>query len=69
MNLFLYILLFFYISIGTIIGLKISELFKKWYKKLLIIVVLSIWWLPMLPADIIANNVIINYYKSKRGEK
>lgn len=69
MNLFLYILLFFYCSIGIIIGLKINRLFNKWYQKLLVIIVLSMWWLPMLPADIIANNVVVNYYKEKRGDK
>ena len=65
MKILLFILLFFYLSIGMIIGLKIvnldlgKETFDKWYKRIGFIIFKMMFWLPNIPADIIVSNMEI----------
>lgn len=60
MKYLLYFLIFLYLSIGMIIGIKITYKWykdKKWYSKLGIILFKIIFWFPNIFADIIVGNM------------
>ncbi|SHJ13404.1 hypothetical protein [Clostridium magnum] len=63
MKYILYFLAFLYISTGAIIGIRIVKplQFKKWLGKVIImfvaIVGYSVFWIPLLIADAVLNNI------------
>lgn len=58
-NLILGVILYFYLSIGAIIGLKVANLKEnnKWYRKMLITLFFALFWLPWIFAEILSANI------------
>lgn len=50
------VILFFYMSIGCITGLKLCR-YLKWFQIPFVVAILSVFWLPNLIADVIASKV------------
>lgn len=58
-NLITGVILYFYLSIGAIIGLKVANLKEnnKWYRKVLMTLFFASFWLPWIFAEILSANI------------